>query len=137
MQYGLWGAWGVQVAHTVEGKKTTHRNASPSHTQTTNSVKIQFVYLYTLAPVVLIYNLRFHHSLVDFEMDSIPRSNPPSGNLQPNLHAAVIVTPILAITAVVLRFFARRLVHVSIWLDDWLTLVALVRCSPIQKSPSR
>ncbi|CZR56241.1 uncharacterized protein PAC_06129 [Phialocephala subalpina] len=58
-------------------------------------------------------------------MDSIPRSNPPSGNLQPNLHAAVIVTPILAITAVALRFFARRLVHASVRLDDWLTLVAL------------
>lgn len=58
-------------------------------------------------------------------MDSIPRSNPPSGNLQPNLHAAVIVTPILAITAVALRFLARRLAHAPMWIDDWLTLVAL------------
>ena len=68
-------------------------------------------------------------------MDSISRSNPPSGNLQPNLHAAVIVTPILAITAVVLRFSARRLAHASMWLDDWLTLVALVSYSPIQEIP--
>ena len=68
-------------------------------------------------------------------MDSIPRSNPPSGNLQPNLHAAVIVTPILAITAVALRLVARRLAHVPLWLDDWLTLVALVRYSPIQEIP--
>jgi hypothetical protein len=70
-------------------------------------------------------------SLVDFKMDSIPRSNPPSGNLQPNLHAAVIVTPILAIVTVALRFFARRLAHAPMWVDDWLTLVALVRYSPI------
>ena len=69
-------------------------------------------------------------------MDSIPRSNPPSGNLQPNLHAAVIVTPILAITAVALRLFARRLAHVPLWLDDWLTLAALVRYSPIQEIPT-
>jgi hypothetical protein len=66
-------------------------------------------------------------------MDSIPRSSPPSGNLQPNLHAAVIVTPILAITAVALRFLARRLVHARMWLDDWLILVALVRYSHIQE----
>ncbi|PMD16061.1 hypothetical protein NA56DRAFT_649673 [Hyaloscypha hepaticicola] len=52
-------------------------------------------------------------------------SNPPTGDLQPNLHAAVIVTPIIAIIAVGLRFLARRLVHASMWLDDWLTLVAL------------
>lgn len=80
---------------------------------------------------MLICNLRLHHSLVDFKMDSIPRSNPPSGNLQPNLYAAVIITPLLAIIAVVLRFSARRLVRASMWLDDWLTLVALVRYSLI------
>jgi hypothetical protein len=68
-------------------------------------------------------------------MDSIPRNNPPSGNLQPNLYAALIVTPILAIIAVALRFFARRLVHASMWLDDWLALVALVRYSQIQEIP--
>jgi hypothetical protein len=68
-------------------------------------------------------------------MDSMPRSNPLSGNLQPNLYTAVIVTLILAIIAVALRFFARRLVHTSMWLDDWLTLVALVRYSPIQEIP--
>jgi hypothetical protein len=58
---------------------------------------------------------------------ALASSNQPTGNLQPNLHAAVIVTPTLAIIAVALRFLARRLVRTSIWLDDWLTLVALVR----------
>jgi hypothetical protein len=79
----------------------------------------------------------FHYPLVDFSMDSIRSTNPPAGNLQPNLYAAVIITPILAIIAVALRFLARRLVHASIWLDDWLTLVALVCCSPPKKSPPR
>jgi hypothetical protein len=66
-------------------------------------------------------------------MDSTPSSNPPPGNLQPDLHAVVIVTLILAITAVALRFLARRLVKASILLDDWLTLVALVRYSSVQE----
>jgi hypothetical protein len=68
-------------------------------------------------------------------MDSSPNGNPPAGNLQPDLHAAVIVTLILAVTAVVLRFLARRLVKASIWLDDWLTLVALVRYYSAQEFP--
>jgi hypothetical protein len=68
-------------------------------------------------------------------MDSMPRSNPPAGNLQPNLYAAVIATPILAIIVVALRFISKRLVHSAMWLDDWLTLVALVRYSPIQELP--
>jgi hypothetical protein len=68
-------------------------------------------------------------------MGSMPRGDPLSGNLQPNLYAALIVTPILAIIAVALRFSARRLIHSSMWLDDWLTLVALVRYSPIQEIP--
>jgi hypothetical protein len=62
-------------------------------------------------------------------MDSTPSSNPPAGNLLPDLHAALVVTLMLAITAVALRFLARRLVKASILLDDWLTLVALVRYS--------
>jgi hypothetical protein len=66
-------------------------------------------------------------------MDSTPNNNPPAGNLQPDIHAALTVTLILAITAVALRFLARRLVKASIMLDDWLTLVALVRYSSIRK----
>jgi hypothetical protein len=68
-------------------------------------------------------------------MDPMPRSDPPAGNLQPNLYAAVIATPILAIMVVALRFISKRLVHSTMWLDDWLTLVALVRYSPIQEPP--
>jgi hypothetical protein len=64
-------------------------------------------------------------------MDSIRNINPPAGNLQPRLYAAVIITTTLAITAVTLRFLARRLVHTPVWVDDWLALVALVRCNPI------
>jgi hypothetical protein len=74
------------------------------------------------------------HFSVDLKMASVS-SNPPAGNLQPNLYAAVIITPIIAIIAVSLRFLARRLVHASMWVDDWLTLVALVRYLP-KKSPS-
>ena len=66
-------------------------------------------------------------------MNSTPSNNPPAGNLQPDIYAAVIITLILAVTAVALRFIARRLVKASIWLDDWLTLVALVRYSSIQE----
>jgi hypothetical protein len=68
-------------------------------------------------------------------MDSMHRSNPPAGNLQPNLYVAVIATPILAILVVALRFISKRLVRSSMWLDDWLTLVALVRYSPTQELP--
>jgi len=74
------------------------------------------------------------HSSVDLKMASVS-SNLPAGNLQPNLYAAVIITPIIAIIAVSLRFLAQRLVHASMWLDDWLTLIALVRYLP-KKSPS-
>lgn len=71
--------------------------------------------------------------LAGFKMNSTPSNNPPAGNLQPDIYAAVIITLILAVTAVALRFIARRLVKASIWLDDWLTLVALVRYSSIQE----
>ena len=69
-------------------------------------------------------------------MDSTPDSNPPAGNLQPNLYAAVIITLTLAVAAVSLRFLARRLVKAPLWIDDWLALAALVRYSYfIQKFP--
>jgi hypothetical protein len=61
-------------------------------------------------------------------MQSTPNSNPPAGNLQPDLYAAVFVTLTLAVVAVALRFLARRLVRAPVWLDDWLALLALV-CS--------
>jgi hypothetical protein len=46
--------------------------------------------------------------------------------MQPNIYAALIITVILAFSAVMLRLLARRLVRTPLWLDDWLTLVALV-----------
>jgi hypothetical protein len=89
--------------------------------------------------VVQVQTLRFHlvssPHLADFKMNSTTSSNPPAGDLQPDLHAALIITLILAVAAVALRFLARRLVKASIWLDDWLTLLALVRYSFDQEIP--
>lgn len=61
-------------------------------------------------------------------MDSVLNSNDvPTGSQQPALYAVVAVTLTLAAIAVALRFLARRLNGVSLWLDDWLALSALVR----------
>jgi phosphatidylglycerophosphatase A len=59
-------------------------------------------------------------------MESAPNTNSPQGNLQPDICAAIVVTLTLAVAAVALRFTARRLVRMPLWLDDWLTLSALV-----------
>lgn len=50
-----------------------------------------------------------------------------SDNYRPSLYGAATVTYILATSAVVLRFFARRLQHLNYWYDDWLIVVAWVR----------
>jgi hypothetical protein len=55
-------------------------------------------------------------------------SNLSLQNLQPDIYAALITTTTLAIVAVCLRFLARRLARAELWLDDWLSLLALV-CS--------
>ena len=47
--------------------------------------------------------------------------------------AAAIALPILCITAVALRLFARRKQKLALKIDDWLTIPALVRqsfCEP-------
>jgi hypothetical protein len=110
-----------------------HRLVGPNGTQNTTSVNKLSI---SIGPFTYHSELQsaIYHSSVDFKMASVS-SNPPAGNLQPNIHAAVIITPIIAIIAVSLRFLARRLVHASMWIDDWLTLVALVRYPP-KKSPS-
>ena len=63
---------------------------------------------------------------------SRPLPPPPHGldiyeDKQANAYAATFITWGLAITAVVLRFTARRLSRVKYWWDDWLMLIALVR----------
>ena len=49
-----------------------------------------------------------------------------SESYRPSLYAAAIITWILALIAVALRFTARRLTHLHLWYDDWLVVVALV-----------
>lgn len=50
-----------------------------------------------------------------------------SATLQPNLYAGLIITYVLALVAVVLRLFARRLKKLPLWFDDWFIVAALVR----------
>jgi len=69
-------------------------------------------------------------------MKSGPISATPSGNLQPDLYATIIVTLTLAIATISLRFLSRRLVRATVGLDDWLALTALVRCSQFIQDPS-
>lgn len=44
----------------------------------------------------------------------------------PQCYAAAIATYLLALAAVTLRFWARRLMKTNIWLDDWTAAAALV-----------
>jgi hypothetical protein len=60
-------------------------------------------------------------------MEGTSNNTIPAGDLQPNLYAVIIITLTLAMWAVALRFLARRLVKAGLWLDDWLSLMALVR----------
>lgn len=48
-------------------------------------------------------------------------------DLQPNVYAALGICHTLACVAVALRLYARRLKAQSLWWDDWLIVVALVR----------
>ncbi|KAL8950203.1 MAG: hypothetical protein Q9222_003750 [Ikaeria aurantiellina] len=48
-----------------------------------------------------------------------------SESYRPSLYSAAIITYTLAISAVALRFTARRLTHTFFWYDDWLVVVAL------------
>ena len=45
---------------------------------------------------------------------------------------AIVVVPIIMVSiatcAVVLRFYSRRLTKADLWVDDWMVLMALVRC---------
>src|SRR5204862_2380102 len=75
-------------------------------------------------------NPGFPYSLAHAEMESTPNSVRPNGNIQQDIYVATIITLILAVIAVALRFLARRLIRSPIWLDDWLILVALVCSNP-------
>ena len=45
---------------------------------------------------------------------------------RPTILALCIVSPIISVTAVLLRFEARRINHVRLGADDWTVLFALV-----------
>ena len=45
----------------------------------------------------------------------------------PQLYAAAITSYILAVAAVALRFWSRRLMRTRLWVDDWTIAGALVR----------
>ena len=46
---------------------------------------------------------------------------------QPELYAADITTYVLAVIAIALRFWARKLMKTKLWWDDWIIAGALVR----------
>jgi len=60
---------------------------------------------------------------------------PPGLNIhesrQPQLYAASTITFVLAVLAVCLRFLSRKLLKAGYWLDDWLSVGALVSLSEI------
>lgn len=47
-------------------------------------------------------------------------------HLVAQFYAVGIVTYVFAVVAVLLRFWARRLMKAQIWVDDWIVAVALV-----------
>lgn len=63
-------------------------------------------------------------------MSSIIPPIPPGLELYeskaPQCYAAAIATYLIALVAVVLRFWARRLMKTYFWLDDWTVAGALV-----------
>lgn len=59
---------------------------------------------------------------------------PPDGiNLDESRRASIMVTSIvtwiLAVIVVGLRILSRRMKNISLWIDDWLIIAALVRAS--------
>ena len=56
---------------------------------------------------------------------------PPAGidlsqNLGPTILAASLTTWLLALIAIALRLVGRRMKGVTLWLDDWLIIAAVV-----------
>lgn len=49
------------------------------------------------------------------------------GDLLVNLYASIGTTWFVAVTAVVLRIIARRMLRIHWWVDDYFCLLALVR----------
>jgi hypothetical protein len=49
------------------------------------------------------------------------------GDLHVNLYASIGITWFAAVTAVVLRIVARRMLRIRWWVDDYFCLLALVR----------
>ena len=47
-------------------------------------------------------------------------------NRQDEMYAVALITYVLVVFAVALRFWARRLLKTQIWLDDWIAAAALV-----------
>lgn len=60
----------------------------------------------------------------------MPPPIPPGTDIHasraPQIYAATIITFLLAVLAVALRFWARRLLKARVWLDDWIIVLALV-----------
>jgi hypothetical protein len=50
-----------------------------------------------------------------------------SQSYRPSLYAAALITYAVTVSAVILRFTARRFTHLRLWYDDWQAVVALVR----------
>ena len=64
----------------------------------------------------------------DFQLPPGPL---PTGNRGPAIDAVQVLMIVLATSAVVLRFIARRMTAAGLWWDDWMILAALVWTSII------
>lgn len=47
-------------------------------------------------------------------------------SMRPGIYAAILVTLVPAVICFLLRFYARRIKHVSLWWDDHLAVVGFV-----------
>lgn len=62
--------------------------------------------------------------------NACPTHTCPMASRQGECYAGITVTFVIASAALGLRFYARRLMHVRLSLDDYLCIVAYVRLSP-------
>lgn len=89
---------------------------------------------------VHVTRLRSARGVGPFTMSSIPNDITPQYLAESRsyaLLAAAIPVSVIAITAVFLRFWARRRVKARIWWDDYTIVLALVQATPSGRTEPR
>lgn len=54
---------------------------------------------------------------------------------QPSVYTSILITLVPALLVVALRFYPARLRKVTLWWDDYLAVIALVRLAPSATLP--